>query len=100
MTVQEIRDWINRIRNLPANREFDPRDRIQLEIALQLALLNEHNARWEARYMELTKAGVRSKESGVARKSRIARKPTTVKFKTKSGSTVSMKAIKTEIHNS
>lgn len=63
MTSKEIQE--TRMRNL--SRATLTND-LLAEIALQLALLNEHNARMEARYMELTKPGVRSQKSGARRK--------------------------------
>jgi hypothetical protein len=92
MTADDIR--IFQKEQFGATKGNDPLGFCLAEIALQLALLNEHNARMEARYMALT-----AKAAG-NQKGKVVRKPTTVKFKTKSGKPVSMKALKTEIQNS
>jgi len=71
MTSKEISmvsDYL-RYNHSPGEFEIYTR-RVQWEIALQFALLNEHNARMEERYMQLTatavkKSGARSHKSEV-----------------------------------
>lgn len=100
--IQEVLVWFKHPTSTdPSVLQCDLQRRVHWEIALQLALINEHDARMEARYiMELTKAGLRNQKSGARRKARIVRVPTTVEFKTRAGKSVSMKAVKTEIQNS
>lgn len=98
MTSNEIRDF--QAQQFAAGKQNDPLGYTLAEIALQLALFNEHQERMEKRrLMEMTalamknKSAVRSKPSAVYQT--VATKPATVKFKTKAGSVLSLKAIKT-----
>jgi hypothetical protein len=74
MTRKQIENRREHNTKYPEGYKGEFRDDALWEIALQLALFNEYNARMEVRYMELTARGIKRKYKGRSTKDKGRRK--------------------------